>query len=109
MSRFRCDTPNSTRRVCESQPGAVGYLANVLCNVGQPFGEENRHGYAAFRNDVNNMLVDTVSYNALVRGLSDAKIGDPSIAVSRALDELQARFDRQAAVGKALDQAQGKA
>ncbi len=88
--------------------GVVGYLANVASKARKPFGEENRHGYAAFRNEVNALLVDTVAYNALVKGVANPNMGDHSIAVSKALDEIQARFDRQVAVGKALDQAQAK-
>jgi hypothetical protein len=81
--------------------GVPGYLANVAGRLGKPFGEEGRHGYASFRNEVNSRLLDAAAYNVLLTGLTVAQPRGAWGVISRTLDQMQA--SRACSVGRRVE------
>jgi len=80
--------------------GMLGYLANVISKSDEPFGSEGKHGYAAFRQEVNRALVETASYITLVKGLTGSKS-----PLDDALAEIQRGLDRQVALDRSIQRA----
>ncbi len=80
--------------------GVLGYVGNALSHSGKPFGSEGKHGYAAFRNEVNRALVDAAEYNSLVKGLTGSEA--PFLDASA---EMQRRLDRQVALDRSVQRA----